>query len=703
MMSGQSKVDLMRLRNIGIIAHIDAGKTTTTERILYYTGRSHRMGDVDEKTAQMDWMEQEQERGITITSASTTCFWRGHQINIIDTPGHVDFTVEVERCLRVLDGGVVVFCGVAGVQPQTETVWRQADRYKVPRIVFVNKMDRAGADFWKCVAQIRSRLRAHAIPVQIPLGRESGFKGVIDLIEMKAIQYDRDALGATFSITEIPKEYEEAANNAREDLLDSLADFDDNLLERYIAGEYPSPEEIRAVLRRATLSHQVVPVLCGSSLRCKGVQPLLDAVVDYLPSPLDLPPVKGINPYRSNGVLVEVERSPSDEEPLCGMVFKLMNDPYAGQLAFIRLYSGVLKAGQVVLNTSQNQKERVMKLVRMHANKREEIPFVSAGDIAAAVGLRSAVTGDTICDPEAPIRLEGMRFPDPVVDLAIEPESDSAQDRLFQSLKRLALEDPSFRYRVDPETNQTIVSGMGELHLEIIVDRLRREFSVETKVGRPQVAYRETVTRSAEAEAKYIRQSGGHGQYGHVILRVEPLPRGSGLVFEDRIVGGVIPREFIPAVEKGVREAALAGVLCNYEVVDVKVTLLDGSYHEVDSSDLAFKVAGSMAFKDAVMKASPIILEPIMFLDIRVPTQYLGDVLGFLSSSRARIVKVEPEGDLHVVNAEVPLGETFGYATRLRSLTQGRGSFAMEFLHYAPAPKQVAIKVMDHGRMTSHG
>jgi len=661
------------------------------------------MGDVDEKTAQMDWMEQEQERGITITSAATTCFWRGHQINIIDTPGHVDFTVEVERCLRVLDGGVVVFCGVAGVQPQTETVWRQADKYKVPRIVYVNKMDRAGADFWRCVTQIRSRLRAHAVPVQIPLGREGGFKGVIDLIEMKAIVYDKDSLGASFSVVDIPKDYEDAANNAREELLDSIADFDDSLLEICIANQEPPPELIRKTLRRATLSQQIVPVLCGSSLRCKGVQPLLDAVVDYLPSPLDLPPVKGINPYLSNGVLVEVERKPSQEEPLCGMVFKLMNDPYAGQLAFVRLYSGVLKAGQVVLNTSQNQKERVMKLVRMHANKREDIPFVSAGDIAGAVGLKCAITGDTICDPDHPIRLEGVRFPDPVVDLAIEPESDAAQDRLFESLRRLALEDPSFRYRVNPETNQTIVSGMGELHLEIIVDRLRREFLVPTKIGKPQVAYRETVTRTAEAEAKYIRQSGGHGQYGHVILRIEPLPRGSGLVFEDRIVGGVIPREFIPAVEKGVREAALAGVLCNYEVVDVKVTLLDGSYHEVDSSELAFKVAGSMAFKDAVVKGCPIILEPIMSLEVRVPTQYLGDVLGYLSASRARIVKVEPEGDLHVVNAEVPLEETFGYATKLRSLTQGRGYFTMEFLHYAPAPKQVAVKVMEQGRMMSHG
>jgi len=690
--------NIAAIRNIGIMAHIDAGKTTTTERILYYTGVSHRMGDVDSGNTQMDWMQQEQERGITITSAATTCFWRDHQVNIIDTPGHVDFTVEVERCLRVLDGGVVVFCAVAGVQPQSETVWRQADRYRVPRIVFVNKMDRAGADFWNCIGQIRGRLKAHAVPVQIPLGRESAFKGVVDLIEMRALVYDRDPFGAEYTITSIPKDYEDAANRAREDLVDAVAEHDDALLEKYLAGEPITADEIRRVLRKATIANQVVPVLCGSAFRNKGVQPLLDAVVDFLPSPGDLPPIVGIEPFRSNGTLIQVQRAASEAEPFCGMAFKIMNDPYVGQLTFVRAYSGVLHAGDPVLNSTQGHRERAIRLVRIHANKREETKEVRAGDIVGVVGLKSTVTGDTLCDAGAPIRLEGPKFPDPVVDVAIEAQTQSDTDRLFASLRRLALEDPSFRFRIHEETGQTIVSGMGELHIEIVVDRLLREFGVATRVGRPQVAYRETVTRPAEAEARYIRQSGGHGQYGHVLLRVEPLPRNSGLKFVDATVGGVIPKEFIPAVERGVREAAAAGVLARYEVVDVQVTLLDGSSHEVDSSDLAFRIAGSMAFKDAVVRGSPILLEPIMALEVRVPTEYLGDVLGHLSTSRGRVVRVEPVGDLHVIAAEVPLGETFGYVTKLRSLSQGRGLHTLEFLHYAPAPTSVAARIIEQGR-----
>ena len=690
--------NIAAIRNIGIMAHIDAGKTTTTERILYYTGVSHRMGDVDSGNTQMDWMQQEQERGITITSAATTCFWRDHQVNIIDTPGHVDFTVEVERCLRVLDGGVVVFCAVAGVQPQSETVWRQADRYRVPRIVFVNKMDRAGADFWNCIGQIRGRLKAHAVPVQIPLGRESAFKGVVDLIEMRALVYDRDPFGAEYTITSIPKDYEDAANRAREDLVDAVAEHDDALLEKYLAGEPITADEIRRVLRKATIANQVVPVLCGSAFRNKGVQPLLDAVVDFLPSPDDLPPIVGIEPFRSNGTLIQVQRAASEAEPFCGMAFKIMNDAYVGQLTFVRAYSGVLHAGDPVLNATQGHRERAIRLVRIHANKREETKEVRAGDIVGVVGLKSTVTGDTLCDPAAPIRLEGPKFPDPVVDVAIEAQTQSDTDRLFASLRRLALEDPSFRFRIHEETGQTIVSGMGELHIEIVVDRLLREFGVATRVGRPQVAYRETVTRPAEAEARYIRQSGGHGQYGHVLLRVEPLPRNSGLKFVDATVGGVIPKEFIPAVERGVREAAAAGVLARYEVVDVQVTLLDGSSHEVDSSDLAFRIAGSMAFKDAVVRGSPILLEPIMALEVRVPTEYLGDVLGHLSTSRGRVVRVEPVGDLHVIAAEVPLGETFGYVTKLRSLSQGRGLHTLEFLHYAPAPTSVAARIIEQGR-----
>ena len=687
--------DIRELRNIGIMAHIDAGKTTTTERILYYTGVSHRLGDVDEGTTQMDWMDQEQERGITITSAATTCFWQDRQINIIDTPGHVDFTVEVERSLRVLDGGVIVFCAVGGVQPQSETVWRQADRYRVPRIAFVNKMDRTGADFRRCVNQMRSRLRARAVPIQLPLGRESAFRGVIDLIDMKAIVWDKDVLGSEFTVRDIPGDYVEAARKAREEMLDAVVEMDDAVLERYLAGESISPDEVRDLIRRGTIACQLVPVLCGSAFKNKGIQPLLDAVVGFLPSPADLPPVKGVEPFRSNGRPYEEERMPSRDAPFCGLAFKLMNDPFMGQLTFVRVYSGTLSAGASVLNASRDKRERAVRLVRIHANKREDVKELHAGDIGGVVGLKFTVTGDTLCDPEHPIVLESMRFPEPVVDVALEAETPDQTEKLFAAMRRLALEDPSFRYKVHDETGQTIVSGMGELHLEILVERLRREFRVPVRVGRPQVAYRETITRSAEAETRYVKQTGGHGQYGHVVLRVEPLPRGSGVVFEDATTGGVIPREFIPAIEKGVREAAQAGVLARYPMVDVKVTVTFGSYHEVDSSELAFKVAGSMAFKDACARANPIVLEPVMALEITCPSEYLGEVLGNLSTRRARVVKVEADGDAHVIGAEVALGEMFGYVTELRSLTQGRGTQVMEFLHYAPAPSAVMARVIE--------
>jgi len=676
------------------MAHIDAGKTTTTERILYYAGVSHRIGNVDDGNTQMDWMEQEQERGITITSAATRCFWDERQINIIDTPGHVDFTVEVERCLRVLDGGVVVFCAVAGVQPQSETVWRQADKYNVPRIAFVNKMDRTGADFNECVRQIRNRLKAYPVPVQIPLGCESAFEGVIDLIEMKALMFDRDSLGAACTVSDIPAEYLEEAESARETMLNDIAGLDDALLEKVVEGEEIANEEIRAALRKAAIKNKAIPVLCGSAFRNKGVQPLLDAVIDYLPSPADLPPVQGIEPYRSNGVEIKLSRAAADDEPFCGVAFKVMNDPYVGQLTFVRAYSGVLRAGDTLLNTSQDKKERANRLVRIHANKRVEVKEIRAGDIVGVVGLKETVTGNTVCDMKHPISLEKIDFPDPVVDMAIEAEMEGESEKLFASLRRLTLEDPSFHIKVDHETGQNIVSGMGELHLEIVVDRLLREFNVPTRVGKPRVAYRETITRPAEAEARYIKQTGGHGQYGHVKLSVKPLPSGSGLVFEDATVGGVIPREFMGAIERGIREASSSGVLARYEVVDLKVTLLDGSYHEVDSSDQAFKVAGSMAFKDAVSRARPVILEPIMSLEVTVPSEYVGDILGNLATNRARIVRVDAAEGLHVVEAEVPLGETFGYVTSLRSLSQGRGVHTMQFLHYAPAPPEVIDSVV---------
>jgi len=691
--------DISRIRNIGIMAHIDAGKTTTTERVLYYTGSSHRLGNVDSGDTQMDWMEQEQERGITITSAATTCFWREASINIIDTPGHVDFTVEVERSLRVLDGGVVVFCAVGGVQPQSETVWRQADKYRVPRLAFVNKMDRTGADFRRVVGQIRSKLRARAVPMQIPIGSESAFRGVVDLVEMQAYIWDQDVLGSRFSIVPIPSELAAAAEEARFEMIDSVAEYDDEVLTKYVAGEHLSIQEIRTAVRAATLACEVIPVFCGSSFRNKGVQALLDGVVDYLPSPADLPPVKGVR-VNKEGESIEEIRSCSDHEPFCGLAFKLMNDPFVGQLTFVRVYSGVLKAGETVYNASSDRRERCNRLVRIHANKREEVSILRAGEIGGVVGLKGTITGDTLCDENNPVILETMQFPEPVVNIALESDSANDSDRLFGALRRLGLEDPTFKYRVDEETGQTIISGMGELHLDIIVDRLRREFGVKTRVGQPQVSYRETVTRPAEAEVRYVKQTGGHGQYAHVVMDIEPLERGGGIVFENATVGGVIPKEFMPAIERGVRESAAAGVLAGFQVIDFKVRVTDGSFHEVDSSEMAFKVAGSMAIKDLVARGKPVILEPVMALEVTVPAEYLGDVLGNLSSRRARVVRVDTSDSLHVVGAEVPLGEMFGYVTELRSLSQGRGTQTMEFLHYAPAPAEVQMRVINAGRST---
>jgi elongation factor G len=681
------------------MAHIDAGKTTTTERILFYTGVSHRQGDVDSGNTQMDWMAQEQERGITITSAATTCFWHEHQVNIIDTPGHVDFTVEVERSLRVLDGGVVVFCAVGGVQPQSETVWRQANKYRVPRVAFVNKMDRTGADFWRVVGQIRGRLRAHAIPIQIPVGREAGFRGVIDLVEMNACLWDNNTPGADYTVQEIPKDYLEAARKARGEMIEAIVEFDDGALGRYIEGQEPELEEVKVLLRKATLANGIVPVLCGTAFKNKGIQLLLDAVVALLPSPADLPAVKGIEPYKSNGHVYEIERRPQDDEPFCGLAFKLMNDPFVGQLTFVRVYSGVLQAGSYVLNPGQDKRERAVRLVRIHANKREDVKEIRAGDIGGVVGFKSTITGDTVCDSDHPVTLESVKFPEPVVDVALEAAAKGETDKLFGSLRRLALEDPTFRFRIHEETGQTIVSGMGELHLEILVDRMLREFGVSARVGRPQVAYRETVTRTTEAESRYVKQTGGHGQYGHVVMRIEPLPRGGGVLFEDATVGGVIPKEYMGGIERGAREAASMGVLAGYPVVDVKITLLDGSYHEVDSSDQAFRIAASMGLKDLVARSAPVILEPVMALEVLVPGEYLGDVLGNLSTRRARVVKVEAQEDgSHIVGAEAPLGEMFGYVTDLRSLSQGRGVQTMEFLHYAPAPQPVQTRVINAGR-----
>ncbi len=689
------KVAKDRIRNIGIMAHIDAGKTTTTERVLYYTGRTNRMGEVDTGSAEMDWMEQEKERGITITSASTTCFWRDYQINIIDTPGHVDFTVEVERSLRVLDGAVVIFDAVSGVEPQSETVWRQADKYHVPRVAFVNKMDRVGADFFTSVGSIAERLGAHPVPMQLPLGQEASFAGVIDLIRMQAIVWEEETLGAEFQMREIPSECTDQALQYREKLLEAVAEQDESLLRKYVEGREISEQEIRAAIRKATLALKITPVICGASFRNKGVQPLLDVVVDYLPSPVDLPPVTGVNPKTGK----EEKRSPVDEEPLAALAFKLVADPYVGQLCYFRVYSGTMESGTSVYNPTRRVRERIGRLLRMHANKREEVKSVQAGNIAAAVGLKSAKTGDTLCNEGHQILLEAIEFPTPVLSVAIEPKTKEGAERLSLALQALANEDPTFQTRVDEDTGQTIISGMGELHLEIIVDRLLREFKVEANVGRPQVAYRETITRPVEVEKKFIRQTGGRGQYAHVCLDVEPQQAGSGFRFEKKIVGGVIPREFIPAVEKGVREAAESGVLAGYPVVDITVTLTDGSYHEVDSSDLAFKIAGSMAFKDAVKQGHPILLEPTMQVDVVVPEEFLGGVISDLNSRRGRVVGIETRPAARVVRAEVPLATMFGYATDMRSATQGRATYTMQFAHYEPLPGSLAEEIM--GRVAS--
>ena len=683
-------VSLDKYRNIGIMAHIDAGKTTTTERILYYTGVSHKIGEVHEGTATMDWMEQEQERGITITSAATTCSWRDFNINIIDTPGHVDFTIEVERSLRVLDGAVAVFCSVGGVEPQSETVWRQADKYGVPRIAFINKMDRVGADFFRGVHMIKDRLKANALPIQLPVGSEDTFKGVIDLVRMKAVIWEDEALGANYHEEEIPAALLDQAIEYREKMIEEISSHDDALMEKYLSGEELTEAEIMAAIRTCTIAIKIIPVICGSSFKNKGVQNLLDAVVDYMPSPMDIPPIKGVDVNTGE----EIERKASDSEPFSSLGFKIMTDPFVGQLTFFRVYSGVATAGSYIYNSTKGKKERLGRILKMHANKREEIKEVYAGDIAAAVGLKYTTTGDTLCEEESQVILESIEFPEPVISIAIEPKTKAEQEKLGFGLQKLASEDPSFRVKTDEETGQTIISGMGELHLEIIVDRLKREFKVDANVGKPQVAYRETITKKVKVEGKFVRQSGGRGQYGHVWLEVEPQEAGKGFEFVDAIKGGVVPREYIPAVGKGIFEATDNGVLAGFPVVDVKVTLIDGSYHEVDSSEMAFKIAGSMGFKEGCAKAAPIILEPIMSVEVVVPEEYMGDVIGDLNSRRGRIMGMDSRGGAQVISAMVPLAAMFGYSTDLRSGTQGRATYSMTFDHYEPVPKSVAEEII---------
>jgi elongation factor G len=682
-------VPLDRTRNIGIMAHIDAGKTTTTERILYYTGITYKIGEVHEGTATMDWMQQEQERGITITSAATTCFWRDYRINIIDTPGHVDFTAEVERSLRVLDGAVAVFCAVGGVEPQSETVWRQADKYRVPRIAFVNKMDRAGADLPRCIRMMRERLGANPVAVQIPIGAEDGFAGVVDLIREKGILYRVETLGAEYEVVDVPADLKAEVQAAREKLIEAACESDDHLMEKYLNGVTPTEEEIVAALRKGTIALKLVPVLCGSSFKNKGVQPLLDAVVDFLPAPTDIPSIVGTTPGGSEAV----ERPASDDAPFSALIFKIMTDPYVGQLAFFRVYSGYLESGSSVLNPVRDRSYRIGRLLKMHANKREDIKAVYSGDIAAAVGLKSVQTGDTICDEDDPVVLESMVFPDPVISVVIEPKTKGDQDKLGVALGKLTQEDPTFKVFTDPDTAQTIISGMGELHLEIVVDRLLREFNVAASVGKPQVAYRETIRRTAKAEGRYIRQTGGRGQYGHVWLEVSPKP-GAKFEFVNNIVGGSIPREYIPAVEKGVEEAMEQGPLASYPMVDVSVRLYDGSYHNVDSSEMAFKIAGSMAFKEAVRAADPVLLEPIMQVEAVVPEDFMGEVIADLNSRRGRIQGMMARGNAQVITALVPLAEMFGYATDLRSATQGRATYTMHFHQYEEAPKSVGEEVV---------
>jgi elongation factor G len=687
----ERQYSLEKTRNIGIMAHIDAGKTTTTERILYYTGRSYKIGEVHEGTATMDWMVQEQERGITITSAATTCFWRDCRVNIIDTPGHVDFTVEVERSLRVLDGAVAILDAVSGVEPQTETVWRQADKYRVPRMVYVNKMDRVGADFYQCIDLVRDRLGAHPVAVQIPIGREDQYRGLIDLIDQVALVWaDDESLGKDFTKIEIPADMVDQVKEYREKMIEGLAEVDEHLMEKYVHGEPISPAELKAAVRKGTIGMKLFPILCGASFKNKGVQPLLDAVIDFLPSPLDIPPIQGINPETKE---VE-ERKASDDAPFAALAFKIMNDQHVGQLVFLRVYSGTLEAGSGVFNSTKDKKERVGRLLRMHANKKEEVEAVAAGDIAAAIGLKLTTTGDTLCDPDRPIVLESMTFPEPVIAVAIEPKTRADEEKLGVSLSRLALEDPTFRVTSDEETAQTLIHGMGELHLEIIVDRLLREFRVEANVGKPQVAYRETIRKAAEAQGRYVRQTGGRGQYGDVYLEVEPNETGKGFEFENKIVGGSIPREYIPAVEKGIREALDTGVLAGYPMVDIKARLTDGSYHDVDSSEMAFKIAASMGFKEACRKAKPVLLEPVMDVEVVTPEEYMGAIVGDLNSRRGRIASMEARGSSQVIRATVPLGQMFGYATEMRSMTQGRATYTMQFSRYEEVPPAIAEEIM---------
>jgi elongation factor G len=688
----ERQYSLEKTRNIGIMAHIDAGKTTTTERILYYTGRSYKIGEVHEGTATMDWMVQEQERGITITSAATTCFWRDCRINIIDTPGHVDFTMEVERSLRVLDGAVAVLDAVSGVEPQTETVWRQADKYRVPRIVYVNKMDRVGADFYRCLDMLRSRLGAHPVAIQLPIGREDGYLGLVDLIEQTALVWDDtdETMGKEYKKVAIPADMADPVREYREKMIEGLAEVDDHLMEKYVGGQPISVEDLKNAVRKGTLHQQCFPVICGASFKNKGVQALLDAVIEYLPSPLDIPPMQGINPETR----AAEERKASDNAPFSALAFKIMNDQHVGQLVFLRVYSGTLESGSGVYNSTKDKKERVGRLLRMHANKKEEVEAVAAGDIAAAIGLKLTTTGDTLCDADRPIILESMTFPEPVIAVAIEPKTRVDEEKLGISLARLALEDPTFRVTTEEETSQTLIHGMGELHLEIIVDRLLREFRVEANVGKPQVAYRETIRKPGEAQGKFVRQTGGRGQYGDVYIEVEPAAPGEGFSFENKIIGGSVPKEYVPAVEKGIREAMQTGILAGYPMVDIKVRLTDGSYHEVDSSEMAFKIAGSMGFKEACRKAKPTLLEPVMDVEVVTPEEYMGAIVGDLNSRRGRILSMEARGTSQVIRAHVPLGQMFGYATEMRSMTQGRATYTMQFARYEEVPNAIAEEIM---------
>ena len=683
------EIALENIRNIGIMAHIDAGKTTTTERILFYTGRVHKLGETHEGTATMDWMEQEQERGITITSAATTAYWKNHRINIIDTPGHVDFSVEVERSLRILDGAVALFCAKGGVEPQSEAVWRQADKYRVPRLAFVNKMDITGANFDNAVRMMHERLKANAVPIELPIGREADFKGVVDLVANHAIIY-KDELGVNVEITDIPDDMKEIAEEARTTLIEAVSDFDDTIMEEFLDGKEITAEELKPAIRKATIALKMVPVLCGSSYRNKGVQNLLDAIVEYLPSPLDIPAIEGVNPKTDKEEL----RHSSDSEPLSALLFKIMTDPFVGRIAFVRLYSGTMKTGMTLINATKGKRERIGRILRMHANNRQDIEEAYAGDIVAVVGLKESSTGDTLCDMNHPIILEQMTFPEPVIRVAIEPKTKAGQEKMGIALQKLSEEDPTFKAYTDQETGQTIIAGMGELHLEVIVDRMLREFHVEANVGKPQVAYRETITKTVKKQGKYVRQSGGKGQYGDCTVVFEPLEAGSGFKFEDQTVGGCIPKEYIPAIEYGIREASRSGVLAGYETVDFKATVVDGSYHDVDSSEIAYRIAASMAFKEGCKEAGPILLEPIMKVEVTTPEDYLGDCMGSITGRRGEIAGMEPNNGIYQIDARVPLSEMFGYATNLRSITQGRANFTMFFSHYKEVPKSITEKIL---------